>query len=159
MTGRERWRGPTCLAVAVIGLSGCAAAPLEHGFGNLDGAVRQRTGMAVTWNHGAGADAASLDVARNILSRPLQPEGAAQVALLRNRGLQASFADVGLAKADLAQAGLLQNPVLDTSLRFPDRLYGITDVAVALSENLLNLILLPARRQVAAAQAESIRFG
>ncbi len=111
-----------------------------------------------TWNRGAGADPAASDPARHILSRPLQPEGAVQVALLRNRGLQASFAEIGLAEADLAQAGLLQNPVLDASLRFPDRLYGITDFAVALSENLLNLILLPARQQVAAAQAKSIRF-
>jgi cobalt-zinc-cadmium efflux system outer membrane protein len=158
MTDRERWRFAACLAVATVVLAGCAATPPDHGFAELDSAVRQRTGMAVTWNHGAGAGAASSDVARSILSRPLKPEGAVRVALLRNRGLQASFADIGLAEADLAQAGLLQNPVLDTSLRFPDRLYGITDVAVALSENLLNLILLPARQQVAAGQAESVRF-
>lgn len=158
MTDRERWRFAACLAAATVVLAGCATTPPDHGFAELDSAVRQRTGMAVTWNHGAGAGQASSDVARSILSRPLRPEGAVQVALLRNRGLQASFADIGLAEADLAQAGLLQNPVLDTSLRFPDRLYGITDVAVALSENLLNLILLPARQQVAAAQAESVRF-
>ena len=112
----------------------------------------------MTWNHGAAETAAVRTLVRSILSRPLQPGDCVQVALLRNRGLQARFADIGVAQADLAQAGLLRNPVLDTSLRFPDRLYGITDVAMALSDNLLDLILLPARREMAAGHAETLRF-
>jgi cobalt-zinc-cadmium efflux system outer membrane protein len=132
--------------------------PPDSGVGAVDSTIRQRTGMGVAWNHGGKLDDVEADLVRTILARRLLPEGAVQVALLQNRGFQASLADIGMAQADLAQAGLLKNPVLDTSLRFPDRLYGLTDVAVGLSGDLLDLILLPARRGVAAVQADSVRF-
>ncbi len=158
MTVSRPWPWRASLGLGALALAGCTSAPPDREFAKVDATVRQRTGLPVQWGHGAGASRAETDLVRSLLSQPLEPQAAVQVALLRNRGLQASFADVGVGEADLAQAGLLRNPVLDTSVRFPDRLYGITDVAVALSENLLSLILLPARRDVAAAQVGSVQF-
>ncbi len=158
MTAPRPWSWRACVGLCALAMAGCASLPGDQGYAEIGATVRQRSGLLVKWDHGAGSDAAGAARVRSLLSRPLEPDGAVQVALLRNRGLQASFAEIGFGDADLAQAGLLQNPVLDTSVRFPDRLYGITDVAVALSENLLNLVLLPARRQVAMRQVESVRF-
>ena len=100
----------------------------------------------------AGAAVAAL------LSRPLGAEDAVQVALLRNRGLQASYAELGMAQADLVEAGLLQNPVFDTSIRFPDTAHLATDLETGLTQSFLNLLLLPAKKEIAAGQAEATKL-
>ena len=43
------------------------------------------------------------------------------MALLNNRELQALYAELGVAQADLVQAGLLSNPVFDGAVRLPAR--------------------------------------
>jgi cobalt-zinc-cadmium efflux system outer membrane protein len=43
----------------------------------------------------------------------------AAVAMLNNRDLQAIYSDLGLAQADLVQAGLFRNPILDAAVLFP----------------------------------------
>ncbi len=133
-------------------LAGCATSSLDQSFDGVSRTVADRTVRQVVWNHGSTADGQAAGRLTAILSRPLGPDDAVQVALFRNRGLQAGYAELGLAQADLVQAGLLQNPALGVSVRFPDRLYSVTDVGLDLTQNLLNLILLPAKRDVAEAQ-------
>ena len=48
-----------------------------------------------------------------LLAKPLGVEDAVQVALLNNAGLQAAYAELGIAEADLVQAGRLRNPTFD----------------------------------------------
>ena len=50
-----------------------------------------------------------------LLAQPLTPDDAMQIALLNNRGLQATYADLGIAEADLVQAGRLRNPRFTTT--------------------------------------------
>ena len=47
---------------------------------------------------------------KELLAKPLGPTEAVQIALLNNPGLQASYAEVGIAEADLVQAGRWQGP-------------------------------------------------
>ena len=149
-----RSRMPRALAFAggVLALAGCANSSLDQSFDGVARTVADRTARQVIWNHGSIADGQAAGRVRAMLSRPLGPEDAVQVALFRNRGLQAGYAELGLAQADLVQAGLLRNPALGVSVRFPDRLYSVTDVGLDLTQNLLDLILLPAKRNVAEAQ-------
>ena len=50
---------------------------------------------------------------------------AIQVCLLNNPGLQAAFLDIGMARADVVQSGLLSNPSLTALVRFPTgRVFG-----------------------------------
>jgi cobalt-zinc-cadmium efflux system outer membrane protein len=139
-------------AAGALAMAACAAPQPDQGFAEVRRIVSERTARQVVWSHGAGADTEIADRVAAILSRPLGPDDAVQVALFRNRALQARYAEIGLAQADLVQAGLLQNPSLGASIRFPDRLYPGTDVGLDLTQNLLNLIMLPARRDVARAQ-------
>ena len=155
---RSRVARATALAGSALALAGCAASNLDQGFDGVSRTVADRTGRQLVWDHGSTADRQAADRVSAILSRPLGPDGAVQVALLRNRGLQAGYAEVGLAQADLVQAGLLQNPALGVSVRFPDRLFSTTDVALDLTQNLLNLILLPAKRDLAQAQLAAAQF-
>jgi len=47
---------------------------------------------------------------KQLLAKPLTPDSAVRIALLNNKGLQAAFAELGVAEADLVQAGRLRNP-------------------------------------------------
>jgi len=47
---------------------------------------------------------------QELLSKPLGMDDAVQIALLNNRGLQASYGELGVSEADLVQAGRLPNP-------------------------------------------------
>ena len=54
-----------------------------------------------------------------LLEDALMADKAVQVALLNNRELQAMYTELGVAQADLVQAGLLTNPVFDGAAFFP----------------------------------------
>ncbi|HEV2007984.1 MAG TPA: TolC family protein, partial [Burkholderiales bacterium] len=47
---------------------------------------------------------------KKLLGGPLSVDDAVQIALLNNRGLQSMYAELGIAEADLVQAGRLRNP-------------------------------------------------
>ena len=49
---------------------------------------------------------------RQLLARPLTADDAVQIALLNNRGLQAAYAELGIAEADVVQAGRLRQPAV-----------------------------------------------
>ena len=114
-------------------------------------AVSGRTGKRVHWNRG-GAEDAQVESVRQLLQRALTAERAVQIALLNNRELQARFEEIGIAQADLVEAGLLSNPSLAASFRFPSRPPSGTNIEYSVAQNFLELLVLPLRKRVAAAQ-------
>ena len=144
--------------LVVAGLAGCAAVPREAGFGRVQATVGDRTGHLVQWR-GNTADDAAVDAAvRALLAHELTADQAVQVALLNNRHLQATFEDLGVAQADLVQAGLLKNPVFAASWRFPDRSPGGTNAEYSVTQDFLDLLILPLRKKVAAQQFEGTKL-
>lgn len=91
-------------------LAGCASFSQDGGLDKVASITRERQGIAPqaikTEQDGANAGA---EVQR-LLGGTLDAEGAVKIALLNNRGLQANLADLGIAEADLVQAGRLRNP-------------------------------------------------
>lgn len=73
---------------------------------------------------------------------------AAQICLLNNPKLQAAFFAVGIARAEVVQAGLFSNPTIGFSPRFPDG-GGPTSFEASLAQNLAELWQIPARKQAA----------
>ena len=57
----------------------------------------------------------SAAVWKELLAKPLGPTEAVQIALLNNPGLQASYAEVGIAEADLVQASRWRGPTFSFS--------------------------------------------
>ena len=153
---RQKRIGPVLLVT--ISLAGCAAGPPDQGLSGVADTVASRIPQRVAWNRGTPADEQASAAVVALLSRPLGVEDAVQVALLRNRGLQASYAELGLAQADLVEAGLLQNPVFDTSIRFPDTAHLATDLETGLTQSFLNLLLLPAKKEIALGQSEATKL-
>src|SRR3954470_21985348 len=100
------------IALAAATLAGCASFSPDGGMARVSDLTRERTGQAVQWQRSpADADVAAARVAE-LLRQPLTADAAVELALLNNRGLQAGFAELGIAEADLVQAGRLKNPSL-----------------------------------------------
>jgi hypothetical protein len=97
-------------ALAVFALAGCVSFSDDGGFGTVNTAVRERTGQEAKWIR-TDEEANSVRArVKELLAEPLSSEAAVQIALLSNPGLQASYAEMGIAEADLVQASRWSGP-------------------------------------------------
>ena len=127
------------VAIALL-LGGCASFSQDGGFGSVAEAVRSRTGQEAKWLRSADeADSVRARV-KELLAQPLTAETAVQVALLNNPGLQASYAEMGIAEADLVQASRWSGPKFSFArLRRGDE----TEYERSVFFDLLGLITIP----------------
>jgi outer membrane protein TolC len=135
----------TALAASALVLSGCASFSPDGGFGKVAGLARERTGQAVAWLR-SEADAGSVQArVAELLEEPLTVDGAVELALLNNRGLQASFGELGIAESELVRAGRLRNP----SFNF-GRLAGggVVEIDRAVMFDVLGLLTMPVAKEV-----------
>jgi cobalt-zinc-cadmium efflux system outer membrane protein len=84
-----------------------------------------------------------------LLAEPLTEEAAIRAALLNNRDVRAFYEDLGIARADLVQAGLLRNPVFEGNTKFFD---GATEIEFGIAQSFLEVFFIPLRCRVAAAE-------
>jgi outer membrane protein TolC len=99
------------VAALVMGyLAGCTTFSKDGGFNTVSKTASERLGKdAMLVKTDEDRDAVAKRTAE-ILSKPLTMDDAVQVALLNHRGLQASYAELGISEAALVQAGRLPNP-------------------------------------------------
>lgn len=148
-------RRPLCTAVASLMLAGCASLSPEGGFGEVRQLTQERTGQAPAFPR-TPEDA---DVVRSrveeLQKSPLSADGAVELALLNHRGLQASFAELGVSDADRVQAGRLRGP----SLGF-GRLAGggIVEIDRSIVFDLLGLITMPTSTRIEQARFEQTQL-
>jgi outer membrane protein, heavy metal efflux system len=146
-----------CLCALLLFLAGCATFDQRAGFSDVRTAIEARSGKRVAWNLGTELDAEAAEDVRQLLAGPLTADAAIQVALLNNRGLQATYAELGVAQADVVQAGLLTHPVFDGAVFFPVAGGPVkADLSVAMS--FLDIFYRPLRRRVAAARFEEAKL-
>ena len=103
------------VAMALLALlGGCATPNPEERFAPVERAARERLGKELPRPVNAGDLDAQLDRVdqrvTELLEAPLAAENAVQIALLNNRGLQASLQELGIAEADLVRVSRLPNP-------------------------------------------------
>lgn len=134
-------------------LAGCAHVDPNPAFRELADTVHLRTGKHVQWNRGSAEDAQAQAAVASLLRRPLTAESAVQIALLNNHSLQATYEELGIAQADLVEAGLLKNPVFTFERRFPGQAAEID-----LVQEFIDILLLPLRKRIAAAEFEAAKL-
>jgi len=144
-----------CVTGALVFLSGCASFSPDGGFGQVADLTKQRTGQAVSWQRTpAEADSAQARVAE-LLGQPLSADTAVELALLNNRGLQASFAELGIAESELVRAGRLANP----SFSFGHVAGGgVTEIDRSVVFGVLGLLTMPLARQVEQGRFEQAQY-
>src|SRR6266478_543074 len=138
---------------AILGAAGCAHVDPNPAFRELANTVHLRTGKRVQWNRGTAEDAQAQAAVASLLSRPLTAGSAVQIALLNNRNMQATYEELGIAQADLVEAGLLKNPTFYFERRLPGQAAEID-----LVQEFIDILLLPLRKRMAAAQFEAAKL-
>ena len=134
-------------ALAAAALSGCASFSPDGGFDAVQKTAGERLGpdVKLEWARQA-EDRERIDQrVAELLSKPLGMDDAVQLALLNNRGLQAAYRELGIAEADLVQAGLPPNPGFAFA-RFSGG--GEVEIERWVFYNLAALLAMPLRLQV-----------
>jgi outer membrane protein TolC len=80
-----------------------------------------------------------------LLRQPISADSSVEIALLNNRGLQASYAELGIAESDLVRAGRLSNPSF-TFGRLSGN--GVVEIDRAVIFDVLGLFTMPLKTQL-----------
>jgi outer membrane protein TolC len=116
--------------------------------------VSSELGKDVAKIRSAGEAAAATARVGRILANKLTADSAVQVALLNNRGLQAEYNELGISEADFVEASLPPNPIIGIERLVTD---GELEIERRIVADLLALITLPKRREVARTQFEAAK--
>ena len=108
----------------------CAHVSREMGYAEVGQMLEERTGAQHQWRKGAPAPSEIIDQINQLLQKDLTEQSIIQLALLNNQDLQAAYEELGIAQADLIQAGLLRNPSLGFAIRFPEGAAGVVNKPV-----------------------------
>jgi outer membrane protein TolC len=140
-----------CTLVLIVSLSACAAR--DAGFKSIQVLLDQRAGLDAQWNYLDGLPGEQL---AEILTQPVGPEEVVRIALLNNTELQASFEELGIARALLLDSSLPPNIELDFERsKVPDE---EAEFSFAVTTDLSRLLFLPMHRGVASAELDAVRF-
>jgi len=146
----------TGAVVVLAALPGCTGMTPRLGFDDVAQEVDARAGVRTRWNDGSPGDAAAEEAVGMLLAGELTADGAVQVALLNNRGLQGVYEELDIAQADVVQAGLLRNPVFGAEFRFASG-GGGTGVNLDVAQDFISLLSMGARRGRAGAAFEAAK--
>ncbi len=144
-------RCPALLALAAAALAGCSTAPGDDRAA-VDQQLRDRT--AVTASTPAATAIEPTDEVLALLRAGVDDDAAVRIALLHNHRVRAAYERLGIARAELVQAGLLRNPVFDGDARFFD---GGTELELGLAQPFLDLFFRPLRERAAAHELAAAR--
>ena len=144
----------TTTAAALL-LGGCASFSPDGGFGKVSDLTKERTGRSASWQRSADESDTAQARVRELLKQPLTAEAAVEVALLNNRGLQANFAELGIAESDLVRAGRLANPTFSFGHLSAG---GVTEIDRSVMFNVLGLVAMPIARQIERRRFEQAQY-
>lgn len=140
-------------AMVLLSVAGCASIPPRAGFDEASEIVARRAPYALRWNTGSPEDSLVDRRLRAMLRGEIGVDTAVQIALLRNARLQAAFEEIGIAQADLVQAGLLRNPVFSAAWLL-GAAPGVQSAGLVLP--FVDVLQRPLRRRVAAERADMV---
>jgi len=129
--------------------------PQENDNG-ISSMIMSRVAKETYWNQGCYEDERITNAIQTILQRELTADAAVQIALLNNPGVQEIFEGIGIAQADLVEAGLFSNPVFELFFRLPEKKDLVTNIEYTITSSFIDLFLIPIRVRVAQAELEQV---
>jgi cobalt-zinc-cadmium efflux system outer membrane protein len=136
----------TIRIVVAVALS-CSPVRAEV-FQKVQGEVRERTGAEVRWEKEMAVREQTSVIVQRLLRKPLTVSSAVQIALLNNRGLQATFEDVGIAQADVIEAITLPNPSVDFEVQFPLVAGTLNRYAWLVAQEFVQILMIPLKKKL-----------
>ena len=141
------------VATFIAALAGCASVDPAQRFAGVRETVGQRLNQNLTWSRDTQPSSAVREAVERLLADQLSAEEAVQIALVNNRRLQAAFESLGIAQAQLVDAGLLDNPVFSLYV-YSGAPGNIVDGAIV--QDFISVLSLSVRKQIAGAQADRV---
>jgi cobalt-zinc-cadmium efflux system outer membrane protein len=138
-----------------LGATGCASTRISSDLARVQELTRMPLPGSVTSSQ---VEAETSRDVRELLKKPLTADAAVRVALLNNRELRASLRDLGVARGQYVQAGLLPNPSFEFDLRRAADPTLPLQADFLLEYDLTRAILAPMRAGAAHADLEAARY-
>ncbi|MEE9294993.1 MAG: TolC family protein [Phycisphaerae bacterium] len=136
----------SCLFSAFATLCGCATVDPRHDYDRVGKRIAEATGQERVYQPEDDALVAEMV---DVLSQDgTTAAEAVEICLLNNPTLHAAFMGVGMARADVVQAGLFTNPFIGISARFPDG-GGLANIEASVAQNIAELWQIPVRKRAA----------
>jgi outer membrane protein TolC len=142
-------------AASTVFLTGCASFSADGGFDKVSELTKERTGHAVPAQRTDADGQTARARVTELLKEPLTPEAAIEVALLNNRGLQAKFAELGIAESELVRAGRLKNPSFSFGRLSAG---GAVEIDRAVLFDVLGLLTMPIAKEVGQRRLEQAQY-
>ncbi|HEX6099829.1 MAG TPA: TolC family protein [Thermoanaerobaculia bacterium] len=139
------------IATAAALFVSCATVPRDAGLSDVQQAVATRTNQALDLSAQANEERM-----RAMLADELTADEAVAIAVASNPRLQATLAELGIARADLIEASTITNPVFEFELRVPGEPYRPYELRLA--QSLIELIQLPRRRAIGRAAFDAAQM-
>ncbi|MFQ5500947.1 MAG: TolC family protein [Phycisphaerae bacterium] len=142
------WLG--CVLIAILPL-GCIKVNPTPDYAHASALIAERTGSGDVYD--PQTESLIKDKISVLLADRLTTAEAVQLALLNNRPFQSAFHEIGVSRAEVVRSGLLSNPSLFTSARFPDG-GGRSNLTFGFGQELADLWQIPIRKRIAKAKLE-----
>lgn len=142
---KNGFRAFTTVAGLLLSVSACATIPRDSGLSDVNELLSQRQAVEIR----SERDDAML---AGILARPLTADDAVRAAMLNSPAARAAMAELDIAAADLLEMSSMRNPVFSGELKFADD--GYDPFEFSITQSILDLIQIPRRRQIGAAEFE-----
>jgi outer membrane protein TolC len=143
------------LALSLVALTGCASFSSDGGMAT----VVQKAASELKVEPAklrSDADAAAVrERVAVVLEQPLTAEGAVQIALINNRGLQARYNALGISEAAYVASTLPENPTLAYQRISRE---GVVKTETSLSANVISLLTMPIRRDIGERQFRAAQY-
>lgn len=148
----DRWIRVAASAALLITVTGCAVAPLDRAADAAGERIAARIGAGPEWQPGL-----DITVAAPEIREPLNLPVALALAFTRNPEIRRQYARLGLAHADLQDAARIANPTLSLAWLNPGG-GGRDQTTRGISASFADLLLLPARRRLSAAEFQRVEL-
>lgn len=127
-------------------LSGCSTFSKDGGFTEVSTLVRNRGNQQPVWLRSDAQRAEHQQTVQSILAHTLSADAAVRVAFINNPALQKALTDLGIAEADLVQAGRIRNPSISYLKLTP--VSGEYDIERTILFDVMSLLTIPLRTEI-----------
>ena len=135
------------ITAIIVFTAGCTSIPKDLGRSDVDALTRER-GLPVETETSMSKD----ELIGSLKAQPLTADSAIRIALINNPRITATYAELGIAAADVYEAGRIRNPIFSFSTLDSNESGEKNKLTYGLVMSFTDLITLPSRKRLAEAE-------
>ena len=135
------------ITAIIVFIAGCTSIPNDLGRSDVDALTRER-GLPVETETSMSKD----ELISSLTAQPLTADSAIRIALINNPRITATYAELGIAAADVYEAGRIRNPIFSFSNLDSNESGEKNKLTYGLVMSFTDLITLSSRKRLAEAE-------